>query len=486
DAQAKVDALSVGGRNLILDSKRLITSGKVKFNVSQNIDYENIKHLAISCDVKYTNAVMATGADKKWFRVGTECRMFFTDGSYQYLGLWKIMNGVPSSFSGRISRFVPVPTGKTIKLIDSISIQIHDINAESISVSNPKLELGTVATDWTPAPEDSDSAINAISSKVDSVQQTLTTANQALGSRIDTVTASVNDAKSQVSQVSKAVSDVSGKLSATSTLKTQVIAGGHKAIAGIVLGAESDGKTTESSVILMADKFGVVKNAADGNVVSMLSVVNNKVAVNGDLIADGTILGKHIRAQQTLSSPNINGGTITGNKINGGTVTGSIISGSTINGTNINGGTIKGTRFEAVEMEVVNLIGGGIFESKIINEVRLSGRFYNELMATVNIRARNTPRLIRAFSHNMPLKFVTQKSLAKHSISEAVVKGIPLNLQAGALFVPANTACTLELRMFPSGYQHGNTDKTYLADLAYFHINAQVISSSDYINEVPV
>ncbi|MDE8035880.1 hypothetical protein OQ257_12080, partial [Actinobacillus equuli subsp. equuli] len=41
DAQAKVDALSVGGRNLILDSKRLITSGKVKFNVSQNIDYEN-------------------------------------------------------------------------------------------------------------------------------------------------------------------------------------------------------------------------------------------------------------------------------------------------------------------------------------------------------------------------------------------------------------------------------------------------------------
>ncbi|MGF7433142.1 phage tail protein [Pasteurella bettyae] len=487
DAQAKVDAISVGGRNLLLGTRKALSGTGEKlyqnqrYDFTPNVDVSTLTTITLSCDIAI-KGVTENATKNGHFRIGVELQLFYADGSRSWLSVYRTDK---SDFTGRISKTMTL--AKPLRELTYNKVQVRSVgNAEQYYVGGAKLEIGNVATDWTPAPEDADGAISAISSKVDSVQQTLTTANQALGSRLDTVTASVNDAKSQVSQVSKAVSDVRGKLSATSTLKTQVIAGGRKAIAGIALGAESDGKTTESSVILMADKFGVVKNAADGNVVSMLSVVDNKVAVNGDLIAEGTILGKHLRANQTIQAPTINGGTITGNKINGGTITGTTISGSTINGTNINGGTIKGTRFEAVEMEVVNLIGGGIFESKIINEVKLSGRFNNELMATVKIRARNTPRLIRAFSHNMQLKFVTQKSLAKHNINEAVVKGIPLNLQAGALFVPANTACTLELRMFPSGYQGGNTDKAYLADLAYFHVNAQVISSSDYINEVPV
>ena len=111
-----------------------------------------------------------------------------------------------------------------------------------------------------------------------------------------------------VSIVSKAVADVSGKLSATHTIKTQVVAGGRTAIAGIALGASSDGRTAESSVIVMADKFGVVKDAGDGQVKPIFSIVNGSTAFSGDLIADGTIIGRHIRANQSLDSPIINGG----------------------------------------------------------------------------------------------------------------------------------------------------------------------------------
>ena len=35
-----------------------------------------------------------------------------------------------------------------------------------------------------------------------------------------------------------------------------------------------------------------------------------KVVLKGDLIADGTILGKHIAASQTISAPNIVGGSL--------------------------------------------------------------------------------------------------------------------------------------------------------------------------------
>ena len=66
--------------------------------------------------------------------------------------------------------------------------------------------------------------------------------------------------------------------------------------------------TAESQVIVMADNFGVVTSAADGVVKPMFSLVNNQAAFNGDLIADGTILGKHIKANQTITAPIINGG----------------------------------------------------------------------------------------------------------------------------------------------------------------------------------
>ncbi|MFU2088940.1 host specificity protein J [Avibacterium avium] len=154
------------------------------------------------------------------------------------------------------------------------------------------------------------SQVGQTESRIEQMQQTLADKEQALSQRLDSVSANVNNANAQISTVSRTVAATEGKVNAIHSIKTQAIAGGRTAIAGIAIGASSDNRTAESSVIVMADKFGVVKNASDGNVVSMLSVVNNRVAVNGDLIADGAILGKHIRANQTLTAPVINGGSL--------------------------------------------------------------------------------------------------------------------------------------------------------------------------------
>ena len=93
-----------------------------------------------------------------------------------------------------------------------------------------------------------------------------------------------NDAKAEVQSVSRTVADLSGKLSATHTIKTQAISGGKTAIAGISLGANEE----ESSVIVMADKFQVVPNAK-GTPKPIFKVQNGKAVVAGDLIADGEI-----------------------------------------------------------------------------------------------------------------------------------------------------------------------------------------------------
>lgn len=276
DAQTKVDALKIGGRNLLLNSSSNYTGSRYMTNWS----------LAKIPDVGQQVTVTLWGelaSDRQAFAV------YNTHGFRELARLTKLRDGV---YSATFVWRNPLNGNeeKDNALSTHLNVYAYPRTATSDNtIKQVKLEIGNVATDWTPAPEDSDSAINAISSKVDSVQQTLTTANQALGSRIDTVTASVNDAKSQVSQVSKTVSDVSGKLSATSTLKTQVIAGGRKAIAGIALGAESDGVTTESSVIVMADKFGIVANANDGKVKPVFSVANGQVGIRGDLFVAGSV-----------------------------------------------------------------------------------------------------------------------------------------------------------------------------------------------------
>ncbi|WP_405200798.1 phage tail protein [Actinobacillus pleuropneumoniae] len=311
DAQAKVDAISVGGRNLLRFTQKLTDSKFWKFYKSstqtetespRSDDELLIKAkedqwtgyrqegtanplIELEAGKTYTISFEAKGNSTATNLIRFFAREYYQGGSRNIAKYFTLPN------VDKWERFTFTFT------VDSLNekhnnwiIYWETVTANSsFALRRMKLEIGNVATDWTPAPEDADSAINSISSKVDSVQQTLTTANQALGSRIDTVTASVNDAKSQVSQVSKAVSDVSGKLSATSTLKTQVIAGGRKAIAGIALGAESDGVTTESSVIVMADKFGIVANANDGNVKPVFSVADGQVGIRGDLVVAGSV-----------------------------------------------------------------------------------------------------------------------------------------------------------------------------------------------------
>ena len=95
----------------------------------------------------------------------------------------------------------------------------------------------------------------------------------------------IANTESTVSQVSNAVVGLNGKVSSMHTIKTQAIAGGRTAVAGIALGANQE----ESSVIVMADKFGIVANANDGNVKPVFSVTDGQVGIRGDLVVAGSV-----------------------------------------------------------------------------------------------------------------------------------------------------------------------------------------------------
>lgn len=122
-------------------------------------------------------------------------------------------------------------------------------------------------------------------SGITAVRQAQAQSDKANAQQISALTAKIGNAESTVSQVSSVVAGLNGKVSSMHTIKTQAIAGGRTAVAGIALGANHE----ESSVIVMADKFGIVANANDGNVKPVFSVANGQVGIRGNLVVAGSV-----------------------------------------------------------------------------------------------------------------------------------------------------------------------------------------------------
>lgn len=116
---------------------------------------------------------------------------------------------------------------------------------------------------------------------------------------------------STVQEVKKIARDFEGNVKSLYTLKTQAVGNNRRAISGIAVGADS--KTAEGHILMMADKVMFVDPNSNQIVPALLVEVKNGRAVmglNGDLISDGTIHGRHIVAGAKIVSPRIEGGSM--------------------------------------------------------------------------------------------------------------------------------------------------------------------------------
>nr|DAS07592.1 MAG TPA: tail protein [Bacteriophage sp.] len=313
---AKLESVEVGGRNYALSTgtagKVLTVSGNnqtknVTIDVSAALDLKQGDSLIISCDIELVNATSPYG--KPYPRIGAEFSVTYADNSIGYFAAWydEAISGTTKTLKQRIVAKHTV--AKEVKALRGIIVQARYQTSDSIKVSGVKLERGTVATDWSPAPEDSNadtSALTALSAKVQ--------------------------------QASSAVAEIGGKVQSLYTLKTEAIAGGRRAVAGVAVGA--DGKTGSGEILLMADKVAYVDPKDKTVTPAFVTVIENgraKQALNGDLFASGSVLAKHLAANLTVEAPTLNG--------------------ATVNAGLINGGTIRGARIEAVDLEAANIIG---------------------------------------------------------------------------------------------------------------------------------
>ena len=337
---AKLENVEVGGRNYALSTgtagKVLTVSGNnqtknVTIDVSSALDLKQGDSLIISCDIELVNATSPYG--KPYPRIGVEFSVTYADNSIGYFAAWyeEAVSGTTKTLKQRIVAKHTV--AKEVKALRGIIVQARYQTSDSIKVSGVKLERGTVATDWSPAPEDSNadaSALTALSAKVQ--------------------------------QASSAVAEIGGKIQSLYTLKTEAIAGGRRAVAGVAVGA--DGKTGSGEILLMADKVAYVDPKDKTVTPAFVTVIENgraKQALNGDLFASGSVLARHLAANLTVEAPTLNG--------------------ATVNAGLINGGTIRGARIEAVDLEAANIIGDVVAVRTF--ELKQSPLGYQELICQI-------------------------------------------------------------------------------------------------------
>lgn len=149
DVTSKLQNLQIGGRNYVVGSNAKASSDSAPYVLLSIDDINNFNQnlgKPITLSIRYTA--------KNWTgrRFGFEMAFIYEDGTALYPNVW-IDGSVDGNKTQSATYILPIEHGK-IKSIEQCGIHVQGTTAGTATVYQPKLELGNIATDWTPAPED--------------------------------------------------------------------------------------------------------------------------------------------------------------------------------------------------------------------------------------------------------------------------------------------------------------------------------------------
>ena len=361
---AKIDGVSVGGRNYALSTgtpgKVLTVSGNnqtknVTIDVSSALELKQGDNLIISCDIELTNATSPYG--KPYPRIGAEFSVTYADNSIGYFAAWydEAVSGTTKTLKQRIVAKHTV--AKEVKALRNIIVQARYQTSESIKVSNVKLERGTVATDWTPAPEDND-GLQEIRSTVQVVQTTLTKATgdiKSLGERITTVQSTADGNKATVQAHSRSING----LEAQYTVKVDV----NGKVAGYGLATTPKNGTPESKFIVNADRFGVGATGEADIFPFTVDTRQNRVGVNGELVVNGKAIVDRLNAgdihgdkitANTLNANRLTAGSVTAREMAAGSITAEKLAANAVTADKLRAGSITSDKLAVRTLSAVS------------------------------------------------------------------------------------------------------------------------------------
>lgn len=166
---AKIGAIQIGGRNYLRNSDKSITGWAQDLGTIPNEVLNELagKTITVSCDVEWSGYAHD---NSKQNRLGFEASVTGSDGHSYWLGAWKN----PTILSGkeRISTQYTLPAGVTFTVNNNGQNGYVSINGSG-KVSHVKIEIGNKATDWAPAPEDTEQAFAEVNATINGLKSTV-------------------------------------------------------------------------------------------------------------------------------------------------------------------------------------------------------------------------------------------------------------------------------------------------------------------------
>lgn len=281
DVTDAINNIEIGGRNYMLDSafskytpdgSNITKDGEiVTFNGGDPKNYLSRtfsssfkssargKKLALSMDIK-VNEEIAFGTTNPW--IGFEVLITYTDGTQSWLDL---LGGkrMPTEVADwkRYTSIVAVKDTEIKSIF--VSIICRDFTG-SISVRHPKVEISTEPTDWTPAPEDINSDLDAIKTRVTSAETNIeqNSTDIALRATKTELTNAIDGVNTTIGQLETSIQENANAITLRAT-KTEVTTAKSEAISAAATDASTkadaalaDAKTyTDAQIKISADSI---------------------------------------------------------------------------------------------------------------------------------------------------------------------------------------------------------------------------------------
>ncbi|NIK12879.1 phage tail spike protein [Alkalibacillus almallahensis] len=315
--EGEIDKLQVGGRNLLKGTSFTDGLGDTNgYSINLNISNEGYVKNTKSATHEYTSS-KDNGEDSlnkgvRYRNLGLETNETYT---FSFYGKgWEEHKSIDlysqSSFDESITRVELGDWTKYIleispnEVMDNLYIRPNgnDEYSYHLVFNAPKLEKGSKATDWTPAPEDTQSQIDDLDITVeqhstDITQNANSITSKAEQSELDTLTGRVSTAESEITQNAD---NITSKVEQTE----------FNTLEGRVDSAESTIQQHADEIELRVEKNGVIGsiNLSEEN----LKIDVEQVAIQGDLeVSEGNLVLK----DGSVTAPKISSREITSEKL---------------------------------------------------------------------------------------------------------------------------------------------------------------------------
>lgn len=228
--ESKVDGLKVGGRNLLLGSGDLINFVNLT-GITGNVSLIPSETSRTGTILKVTDIVRKTSSSIAYFEFKRIAKLFGTDLETHTLSFWlKTNNEQRLNFIAYNTETVSITPEYTSDTFQKVKVLLkpkalrgevpnHNGNLyligqdlQELYIYDLKLEKGTVATDWTPAPEDVETDISNASEETQALAKSYTeSALKPITTRIITNETNISELDSKISLMAKS-EDVAQKL----------------------------------------------------------------------------------------------------------------------------------------------------------------------------------------------------------------------------------------------------------------------------------